>query len=216
MVAYLAQDAVRPGLATCRRAICSNRCSDRGRGRASSACLPPNLPEPPAAGRLIILAAGKAAGVDDRGGRTALSRAMPAASPRTGSPVWRSRATATAGRPAYCDGRGRPSGARCSWARRHRTSACARRSAPVPTISCWCCSPAALRPTGSRRRTGLTLAEKQAVTRALLRSGANIGEINTVRKHLSRIKGGRLAAARPPGAAGRRWRFPTCLATIPR
>jgi glycerate 2-kinase len=40
---------------------------------------------------------------------------------------------------------------------------------------------------------GLTLADKQAVTRALLRSGANIGEINTVRKHLSRIKGGRLA-----------------------
>ncbi len=40
---------------------------------------------------------------------------------------------------------------------------------------------------------GLSLAEKQAVTRALLRSGANIGEINTVRKHLSRIKGGRLA-----------------------
>ena len=40
---------------------------------------------------------------------------------------------------------------------------------------------------------GLTFADKQAVTRALLRSGANIGEINTVRKHLSRIKGGRLA-----------------------
>jgi glycerate 2-kinase len=41
--------------------------------------------------------------------------------------------------------------------------------------------------------TGLTMADKQAVTRALLRSGATIGEINTVRKHLSRIKGGRLA-----------------------
>ena len=40
---------------------------------------------------------------------------------------------------------------------------------------------------------GLTLAEKQAVTRALLKSGAAIGEMNTVRKHLSRIKGGRLA-----------------------
>ncbi len=40
---------------------------------------------------------------------------------------------------------------------------------------------------------GITLAEKQATTRALLRSGANIGEINCVRKHLSRIKGGRLA-----------------------
>jgi hydroxypyruvate reductase len=41
---------------------------------------------------------------------------------------------------------------------------------------------------------GLTLADKQTVTRALLRCGATIGEINTVRKHLSRIKGGRLAA----------------------
>src|SRR5438094_564852 len=40
---------------------------------------------------------------------------------------------------------------------------------------------------------GLSLADKQAVTRALLASGASIVEINTVRKHLSRIKGGRLA-----------------------
>ena len=45
---------------------------------------------------------------------------------------------------------------------------------------------------------GLSLADKQAVTRALLRSGANIGEINTVRKHLSRIKGGRLARRAQP------------------
>jgi len=42
---------------------------------------------------------------------------------------------------------------------------------------------------------GITFAQKQQVNRALLRSGAPIGEINTVRKHLSRIKGGRLAAA---------------------
>jgi glycerate 2-kinase len=40
----------------------------------------------------------------------------------------------------------------------------------------------------------MTLAEKQALNKALLRSGAHIGEINCVRKHLSRIKGGRLAA----------------------
>src|SRR5262252_120237 len=40
---------------------------------------------------------------------------------------------------------------------------------------------------------GLSLADKQAVTRALLAYGASIVEINTVRKHLSRIKGGRLA-----------------------
>ena len=45
---------------------------------------------------------------------------------------------------------------------------------------------------------GLTLADKQQVNRALLESGANILEMNTVRKHLSRIKGGRLAAACHP------------------
>jgi len=51
---------------------------------------------------------------------------------------------------------------------------------------------------------GVTFTDKQAVTRALLRSGATIGEINTVRKHLSRIKGGRLA----------RYAYPAKLVTI--
>ena len=41
--------------------------------------------------------------------------------------------------------------------------------------------------------SGVSFEDKQSVTRALLRCGAHIGEINTVRKHLSRIKGGRLA-----------------------
>jgi hydroxypyruvate reductase len=45
---------------------------------------------------------------------------------------------------------------------------------------------------------GLTFEDKQAVNRALLRSGANIAEMNCVRKHLSAIKGGRLAAAAYP------------------
>jgi hydroxypyruvate reductase len=45
---------------------------------------------------------------------------------------------------------------------------------------------------------GLTLADKQAVNRALLACGADIGAMNTVRKHLSAIKGGRLAAAAYP------------------
>jgi hydroxypyruvate reductase len=48
---------------------------------------------------------------------------------------------------------------------------------------------------------GISFAQKQQVTRALLRSGAPIGEINTVRKHLSRIKGGRLARAGQHAAA---------------
>ena len=51
---------------------------------------------------------------------------------------------------------------------------------------------------------GVSFADKQTVTRALLRSGTNIGEINTVRKHLSRIKGGRLA----------RHAYPAKIATI--
>ncbi|MDW5442710.1 glycerate kinase [Polaromonas sp. SM01] len=45
---------------------------------------------------------------------------------------------------------------------------------------------------------GLTLEDKQRINKALLNSGANIGEMNCVRKHLSRIKGGRLAAACAP------------------
>jgi hydroxypyruvate reductase len=51
---------------------------------------------------------------------------------------------------------------------------------------------------------GVSFADKQTVTRALLRSGAAIDEINCVRKHLSRIKGGRLA----------RHAFPAPVATI--
>jgi glycerate 2-kinase len=45
---------------------------------------------------------------------------------------------------------------------------------------------------------GIALADKQALNKALLKSGANINEINCVRKHLSVIKGGRLALAAAP------------------
>jgi glycerate 2-kinase len=45
---------------------------------------------------------------------------------------------------------------------------------------------------------GITLEEKQAVNRELLKSGASISEMNCIRRHLSAIKGGRLAAACHP------------------
>ncbi|CUX61881.1 MULTISPECIES: glycerate kinase [Agrobacterium] len=45
---------------------------------------------------------------------------------------------------------------------------------------------------------GMTLADKMAVNRSLLASGATISEMNAVRKHISRIKGGRLALAAKP------------------
>ena len=45
---------------------------------------------------------------------------------------------------------------------------------------------------------GVTLADKQGINKALLKSGATISEMNCVRRHLSAIKGGRLAAAAAP------------------
>ncbi len=66
------------------------------------------------------------------------------------------------------------------------------------TIWCWCLLSGGASANWIAPVEGLSLADKQAVTRALLRSGANIGEINTVRKHLSRIKGGRLARQAQP------------------
>jgi hydroxypyruvate reductase/glycerate 2-kinase len=47
-------------------------------------------------------------------------------------------------------------------------------------------------------QAGISLADKQQTTSLLLRAGADIGELNTVRKHLSRVKGGRLAEAAFP------------------
>jgi hydroxypyruvate reductase len=57
---------------------------------------------------------------------------------------------------------------------------------------------------------GLTIDEKQALTRALLKSGAPISDINTVRKHLSRIKGGRLAALLHPAPS-----LTLCISDVP-
>jgi len=47
-------------------------------------------------------------------------------------------------------------------------------------------------------RAGISLADKQRTTSLLLQAGADIGELNTVRKHLSQVKGGRLAEAAYP------------------
>ena len=156
-------------------------------------CLPPNLPEPPARGRLVILAAGKAAG-----SMTQVAERHYAALPPTrlaGLAVTRhGYARPTRIIPVLEAGHPVPDQASLDGAERALVLAGSARDGDLVLVlmsggaSANWIAPAA----------GLALAEKQAVTRALLKSGAAIGEMNTLRKHLSRIKGGRLAARAHP------------------
>ncbi|NWG25234.1 MAG: glycerate kinase [Pseudorhodoplanes sp.] len=152
-------------------------------------CLPAHLPPPPEEGRLIVLAAGKAAGAMTEVAERHYLAHLPA-SRIEGLAVTRhgyARPTTTievieAGHPV-------PDAAGLAAAQRTiELAATARRGDLVLVLMSGGASANWIAPA-----PGISLAEKQAVTRALLRSGANIGEINTVRKHLSRIKGGRLA-----------------------
>jgi glycerate 2-kinase len=154
-----------------------------------SQCLPPNLPEPPLRGRLIVLAAGKAAGSMTQAaeqhyfGRIADDRLAGIAVTRHGyGRPTRHIAVVEAGHPV-------PDEAGLKGTERALALAQAAGADDLVLVllsggaSANWIAPAA----------GITLAEKQAVTRALLRSGAAIGDMNALRKHLSRIKGGRLA-----------------------
>src|SRR5882757_52687 len=161
-----------------------------------ASCLPPHLPAPPAAGRLIVLAAGKAAGaMTEVAEQHYLDRGKFAPDRLTGIAVAR-------------HGYGRPS----------RRIEMIEAGHPVPDAAGLAAAEKALRMVDEATADdvvlvllsggasanwiapvdGLSFADKQAVTRALLRSGANIGEMNTLRKHLSRIKGGRLARRAHP------------------
>jgi len=159
-----------------------------------SRCLPPSLPEPPPRGRLVILAAGKAAGSMTEVAEAHYLARMPAeqlagiAVTRHGygRPTWHIPVV-EAGHPvpdqAGLDGTERALALAAAAGADDSVLVLLSGGASANWIA-----PAA----------GITLAEKQATTRALLRSGAAIGEINTVRKHLSRIKGGRLARLAHP------------------
>ena len=69
------------------------------------------------------------------------------------------------------------------------------RARPARTICSWCCYPGGASALMALPVELVALADKQETVRALLLRGATIDELNTVRKHLSAIKGGRLAAA---------------------
>jgi hydroxypyruvate reductase len=159
-----------------------------------SRCLPALLPEAPSHGRLIVLAAGKAAGSltevaekhyaglikQNRFGGVAVTRHG------YGRPTQRI-AVIEAGHPVPDE---------AGLAGTERALALADEAGANDLVLVLLSGGASanwIAPAAS-----VTLAEKQATTRALLRSGANIGEINCVRKHLSRIKGGRLARRAHP------------------
>ncbi len=158
-------------------------------------CLLRQLPAPPSTGRLILLAAGKAAGsMIEVAERHYLDDAKFPANRMTGIAVARhgyGRPTRVV--PMIEAGHPIPDAAGLESAAKALALA---ESAGADDIV------VALISGGASANwiapAGISFAEKQAVTRALLRSGANIGEINTVRKHLSRIKGGRLARAAYP------------------
>lgn len=159
-------------------------------------CLAPHLPPPPKAGRLIVLAAGKAAGsmTEVAEGHYLESLGMPAARLAGLAVTRHGYARPTRHLPVIEAGHPVPDQASLDAAARTLTLADEARAGDLVLVlmsggaSANWIAPA----------LGLALAEKQAVTRALLKSGAAIGEMNTVRKHLSRIKGGRLAAHAHP------------------
>jgi hydroxypyruvate reductase len=161
-----------------------------------STCLAPNLPVPPQAGRLVVLAAGKAAGsMTEVAERHYLDTMNLSPDRLAGLAVTRhGYARPTRLLPVIEAGHPVPDQASLDAAAKSLVLADTAQAGDLVLVlmsggaSANWIAPA----------PGLALAEKQAVNRALLRSGAAIGEINTVRKHLSRIKGGRLAAHAHP------------------
>ena len=160
-----------------------------------ASCLPPLLPAPPA-GRIILLAAGKAAGsMTEVAEAHYLDKLQLAAERLSGVAV-----------------------ARHGYGRHLRRVRMIEAGHPIPDAAGLEAADRALALADGASANdlvlvlmsggasanwiapadGISFQDKQAVTRALLRSGAVIGEINTVRKHLSRIKGGRLARRAHP------------------
>jgi glycerate 2-kinase len=98
-----------------------------------------------------------------------------------------------------CSPRATPCPTRGGWPPRPRSRG--SRAGSAATTCCSCSSPAAPPPSCPSPAEGVTLEDKARTTSLLLRAGATIHELNAVRKHLSRLKGGGLARA----AARRGW-----------
>ncbi len=159
-----------------------------------SRCLPPHLPSVPERGRLIVVGAGKA------GAAMAVAAGEHYADHRDGARVAGVVVT------------------RHGFALKPSLIGITEAAHPVPDAASTGAARLAIELAASARKDdvvlcllsggasalwsaplpGITLAGKQALTRDLLRAGARISEINTVRRHISAIKGGRLARATYP------------------
>jgi glycerate 2-kinase len=161
-----------------------------------AACLVPHLPLPPAHGRLIVLAAGKAAGsMAEVAEHYYLDKLALPSTQISGLAVTRhGYGRPTRHIPVVEAGHPIPDEAGL---KATRDTLALARSADADDLVLVLLSGGASA-NWIAPASGVTLAEKQAVTRALLRCGASISEINTVRKHLSAIKGGRLATSASP------------------
>ena len=157
--------------------------------------MPACLPTPPA-GRTVVVGAGKAAGAMAH----ALERLWPADAPLSGVVVTRYHHTPP--RPAGLTQRieileaAHPVPDQAGVDAAQRMMGLVQGLTPHDLVICLVSGGGSALLTWPAE--GLTLSDKQLLNRALLESGASIGEMNTVRKHLSRIKGGRLAAACHP------------------
>jgi glycerate 2-kinase len=159
-----------------------------------SRCLPPHLPEPPARGRLIVLGAGKGGGSLTEVAETHYLARMPE-NRLDGIAVTRhGYGRPTRRIPVVEAGHPVPDAAGLAGAERMLKIADAAGADDLVLVLLSGGASANLIAPAS----GISLEEKQATTRAILRSGANIADFNCVRKHLSRIKGGRLAQHAQP------------------
>lgn len=159
-----------------------------------SRCVPPHLPEPSTTGRTIIIGAGKASAAMAQAAeqtyksRNQLDRISGFVTTRHGYGLPTEKIEVIeAGHPV-------PDEASAQSAK--RTLEAAAQAGPNDLVVCLLSGGASA--LWSAPVPGLSLDDKQSLTKQLLKSGARISEINCVRKHLSLIKGGRLAAATHP------------------
>lgn len=159
-------------------------------------CLPPHLPAVPRDGRLIVVGAGKAGAAMAVAAGEHYGRSADAARV-SGSVVTRHGFALPASMIVIAEA-GHPVPDDASVAAARHALDLAGQAGEHDLVLCLLSGGASA--LWSAPVAGVSLAAKQALTRALLRAGARISEINTVRRHISAIKGGRLAAAAHPAA----------------